>query len=203
MDHGGQAADGGGCAATTGVPHPAGRVPGGRAQGAGTAPAGAGQGGRTPPGGDDGRVLRADRLRVRVLPDELTRWRQAARDSGAASLSGWLRALADQAVATGDDPRAWRADLDKLARDLNAGVGANVNQIAKAVHEARRRGGDAAQNRRIAQAADALAALAADLAALRADLGAVLRPRHGRRKPQGGTTTPRARTGSSRSGAQS
>ncbi|MFL1461618.1 hypothetical protein ACI6QG_05410 [Roseococcus sp. DSY-14] len=137
-------------------------------------------------------MLRADRLRIRVLPAEMDRWRKASRESGAASLSGWLRALADQAVATGDDPKAWRADLARLARDINVGVGANLNQLTTAVYDAQRRGGDAAQGRRLGQMSDALAAMAADLAALRADLGAVLRPRHGRRKQQGGATTPRA-----------
>lgn len=198
MNEEGQAGDGSGAAGVAGALHPARGVQAGRMQGAGRAPAGTGQGGRTARGGEGSRVLRADRLRVRVLPQEMERWREAARESGAPSLSGWLRALADQAVAIGDDPRAWRADLARLARDINAGIGTNLNQVAKSVHEARRRGGDSAQDRYLSQAADALAAMAADLAALRADLGAVLRPRHGRRKRQADATTPQAVTARSR-----
>ena len=194
MTDDGQAGDGNGEAGVAGVLHPARGVQAGRMQGAGRAPARTGRGSRTPCGGDGHRILRADRLRVRVLPQEMERWREAARESGAASLSGWLRALADQAVATGDDPRAWRAALAKLARDINAGIGTNLNQVAKAVHEARRRGGNSAQDQGLSQAADALAAMAADLKALRADLGAVLRPRHGRRQRRADATTPQAVT---------
>lgn len=70
-------------------------------------------------------------LRVRVQQSDLTRWRAAAERQGVHNLSAWLRALADQAVACGTDPAGWRHDLARMLRDLNAGVGNNLNQIAR------------------------------------------------------------------------
>lgn len=97
-------------------------------------------------------------LRIRVLPDELARWRAAAEQQGSQNLSGWLRALADQAAACGEDPRAWRRDLARLSRDLNAGLGNNLNQIARAL-----------------AAEDADAATAEHLARLASELGGLRR----------------------------
>ena len=70
-------------------------------------------------------------LRVRVHDAELARWRASAKQNRVTSLSRWLRAVADQAVACGDDPAAWRRDLAALLRSVNA-IGNNMNQIARA-----------------------------------------------------------------------
>jgi hypothetical protein len=69
-------------------------------------------------------------LRVRVHEAELARWRASAGQHGVHNLSRWLRAVADQAVACGEDPVGWRRDLAVLLRSVNA-VGNNMNQIAR------------------------------------------------------------------------
>lgn len=165
----------------TGELQGAGAVPAPRREGAGTGAAGTP---RTRLTRTD-RAPRQDRLRVRVLPDEMARWRAAAQASGCKGLSTWLRAIADEAAAAGDDPRAWRADLARVLRDLNAGVGTNLNSLARGVHEARRRGGDRAADARLAAAEGSLAAMAADLAAMRAAILALLAPRRPRRCQSG------------------
>ena len=80
-----------------------------------------------------GQGRRTRLMRVRVQQSDLARWRVAAEGQGVHNLSGWLRALADQAVACGADPLGWRHDLSRMLRDLNAGVGNNLNQIARAM----------------------------------------------------------------------
>jgi hypothetical protein len=83
---------------------------------------------------------RQDRLRVRILPDELRRWRAAARASGAKSLSGWLRAVADEAAVAERDPVEWRRDLAELVRTLRSGVGNDINQVSRRVNAAAKAG---------------------------------------------------------------
>jgi len=77
------------------------------------------------------RIRRTRLVRVRVSEDELQRWRTAAAHHGVTNLSRWLRSLADQTAACGDNPMAWRRDLSRMLRDLNSGVGNNLHQIAR------------------------------------------------------------------------
>lgn len=72
-------------------------------------------------------------IKFRTTPAEERRWRGAA-DSSGMNLSAWLRSLADIAAATGANPADVRAELVALRRDLNAGIGNNVNQIAHAIN---------------------------------------------------------------------
>lgn len=110
------------------------------------------------------RTRRGRLLRVRVHEADLARWREAARRHRVNSLSRWLRAAADQAVACGDDPLGWRRDLSAMLRSLNGGVGNNLNQIARALI-----GGNGLDG-----CADALARIADDLAGLRQEIRAHL-----------------------------
>jgi hypothetical protein len=129
-------------------------------------------------GGEAGRVGRTRILRVRVSEGELQRWRAAATRTGVKKLSRWVRASADQAAACGDDPLAWRRDLAVLLRDMNAGVGNNINQLVRRMAHSDPEG----------PCALALARMADDLAGLRHDvrahlLGGVRSGRRASRQP--------------------
>lgn len=69
-------------------------------------------------------------MRVRMGGDEHARWTAAARAVGHPSLSSWVRALMDEAAATGGDGRAVAAALVALRTELGRGIGNNLNQIA-------------------------------------------------------------------------
>lgn len=74
-------------------------------------------------------TARADRLRIRVLPDEVERWKAAAEAHGMA-VSAWMRAMADEAAATGGNGREVATQLVGLRADLARGIGNNLNQLA-------------------------------------------------------------------------
>ena len=88
------------------------------------------------------RPTREDRLRVRVFPDEIERWQAIAQSHGM-PLSTWLRALADESASIGRDPDDWKRELSRFLRDLNSGVGANLNRIAKHLNAQRKVGNPA------------------------------------------------------------
>jgi hypothetical protein len=97
-------------------------------------------------------------LRVRVHEAELARWRASAGQHGVHNLSRWLRAVADQAVACGEDPVGWRRDLAALLRSVNA-VGNNINQIARTPAC----GGRPADAAMLEQSAEAVTALSREI----------------------------------------
>jgi hypothetical protein len=78
-------------------------------------------------------TARADRLRIRIHPEEMERWKAAAASHGMA-VSAWMRALADEAAATGRTGREITAELIRLRQDLARGIGNNLNQIAHRLH---------------------------------------------------------------------
>ncbi len=134
-------------------------------------------------GGTSKRNRRSRLLRIRVNEDDVQRWQAAAACKGVHNLSRWLRAAADQASACGDDPVAWRRDLAALLRDLNSGVGNNLNQLARRV----------ARDDPEGLCALTLASMAEDLAGLRHDVRVHLlgglhvgRRANRRRMPTGG-----------------
>lgn len=128
---------------------------------------------------------RESRLRVRVLPEEIRRWRAAAAAQGGRSLSGWLRAVADQTAACDGDPLAWRRDLATFARDLNAGIGNNLDRLIAVTSGTR--GLTIETGERLA---DAVAVIADELALLSAAVQAHLL-RNGSPKRRGGCRSPR------------
>ena len=116
------------------------------------------------------RIAREDRLHVRVVPSEMTRWRTIAKAAGL-PLSTWLRGLADEAAATGRDPTAWRKDCQHLLRTLNSGVGNDLNQLTKLLHTERKAG----HQSDLGGAEQALAAMTRDVTAMRGMLTTLLR----------------------------
>jgi hypothetical protein len=85
------------------------------------------------------RPTREDRLRVRVFPEETKRWQAIAKAHGM-PLSTWLRGLADESASIGRNPDDWKRELSRFLRDLNSGVGANLNQIAKHLNAQKKAG---------------------------------------------------------------
>ena len=78
-------------------------------------------------------TARADRLRIRVTEDELSRWKGAAASHGL-PVSTWMRSIADEAAATGQNGRAVAAELAQLRSDIARGIGNNLNQIAHRIN---------------------------------------------------------------------
>lgn len=125
------------------------------------------------------RITRASRtvhLGVRVLPSERVRLAAEAKAAGYRDVSAWCRGTL-LAACGGEAPpvldETASRDLERLRRDLNSGVGSNLNQaLAHAnVH---------AKAGRLVNLDVLLAAVAAAqvaLEALRGDLGKVLGPR--------------------------
>lgn len=74
-------------------------------------------------------MARQDRLRIRVTDEEMQRWRTAAESHGL-PVSAWMRSLADEAAATGQNGRELATQLIALRTDLARGVGNNLNQLA-------------------------------------------------------------------------
>ena len=81
------------------------------------------------------RSRREGFLRVRMGDDEAVRWQTAAEIAGHPSLSSWVRALADEAAATGNNGRSITVALVALRADLARGVGNNLNQLARHANE--------------------------------------------------------------------
>ena len=124
------------------------------------------------------RATRTAFTTVRTLPSEKIRLRAAARRAGYRDVSSWARGLL-LAAATGDAMP--RIDIDALAeiarlrRDLNSGIGANLNQAmlhANACSKAGMAVDDAGLT-------SVVAATKSALEALRTDLQQALKP-HGR-----------------------
>ena len=110
------------------------------------------------------RPRRESMLRVRMGGDEAARWQAAAEATGHPSLSSWVRALADEAAATGTDGRSVAAALAALRQDLARGIGNNLNQLAHRMNT----GGGAAPHELTEAARDVRAASSAVTRALRA-----------------------------------
>jgi hypothetical protein len=72
-------------------------------------------------------------FQMRTTPDERDRWHAAAAERQMTA-TAWLRALADEATATGRNGREVLAELIRLRQDLARGVGNNLNQIAHRTH---------------------------------------------------------------------
>jgi hypothetical protein len=115
------------------------------------------------------RPTREDRLRVRVLPEETKRWQAIAKAHGM-PLSTWLRGLADESASIGRNPDEWKRELSRFLRDLNSGVGANLNQIAKHLN-AQKKAGNPVD---VLACAETLKAIAQDIAVIRRQAEALL-----------------------------
>ena len=124
------------------------------------------------------KATRTAFVTVRALPSEKIRLRAAAKRAGYRDTSAWARGIL-LAAATGEDsPRldeGAAAEIARLRRDLNSGIGANLNQALT----------HANMNARVGTAIDetALAITVVEarhaLEALRLDLQKALKP-HGR-----------------------
>jgi hypothetical protein len=128
------------------------------------------------------RPIREDRLRVRVFPEETERWHAIAKAHGM-PLSTWLRGLADESASIGRNPDDWKRELSRFLRDLNSGVGANLNQIAKHLN-AQKKAGNPAD---VLAFQETLNAIAHDVSIMREQAEALLgasvsRPRRARTK---------------------
>lgn len=115
------------------------------------------------------RRIREDRLRVRVFPEEIERW-QAVASSQGMPLSTWLRGLADESASLGRNSEDWRRDLSAFLRDLNSGIGANLNQIAKHLN-AQKKAGNSAD---VSAFQETLQTIAHDVAIIRAQAESLL-----------------------------
>lgn len=118
-------------------------------------------------------------LGIRMLPSERRAVGAAARRAKAGGASSWAREVL-LAAATGQDLQSLDADavgeLLRLRRDLNSGVANNLNQITRAMNEARKLGKSSDADALVAALAEARAALDQ----VRTDLNRLIAPR-GRR----------------------
>ncbi len=129
------------------------------------------------------RRATADRPRtalfcIRLLPGERRAVNAAARRAGARS-SSWAREVLLAAAADEMPPSLGAGaaeELLRLRRDLNSGIGANLNQAMKMANELRKAGGSVDEGALVAAVTEARDALQA----LRGELGRVIAPR-GRR----------------------
>lgn len=112
---------------------------------------------------------RETRFNVRLMPAERTAMTSAARRSGFRNASEWARtsllaACEKEPVAVASE--ATLTEVARLRRDMNSGVGANLNQVV-AHANAMLKGGQAADGdallRSVEEAREALAALLTDL----------------------------------------
>lgn len=81
--------------------------------------------------GDFARATRTAFVTVRTLPSEKIRLRAAAKKAGYRDTSSWARGILLSATTGEDAPRlddAAAAEIARLRRDLNSGIGANLNQ---------------------------------------------------------------------------
>lgn len=85
----------------------------------------------------NGRAIRTAQAVVRMLPSEMRSARAAAKRGRHPSLSSFVRAL----VLAGDDAplpvldEAVAREVARLRRDINSGIGANLNQITRHANE--------------------------------------------------------------------
>lgn len=116
---------------------------------------------------------------MRVFPSERIAIRAAARRARRAEASAWAREVLLAAAAEEEIPALDEAAVDellKLRRDLNSGVGANLNQTLLIANKLAKIGRAPNENRLLEAVTEAKAALDA----LRADLARLIAPR-GRR----------------------
>lgn len=76
---------------------------------------------------------RSSRLSVRVSPDELERWNNAAHALGHATTADWVRTLLQDAVLSHHCGGTVSRELRQLRGELGR-VGNNLNQLAHASH---------------------------------------------------------------------
>jgi hypothetical protein len=74
-------------------------------------------------------------FQMRTTPEERDRWHAAAAERGMTA-TAWLRALADEATATGRNGREVLTELIRLRQDLARGIGNNLNQLAHRLNSA-------------------------------------------------------------------
>lgn len=125
------------------------------------------------------KATRTAFVTVRALPSEKIRLRAAAKRAGYRDTSSWARGVL-LAAATGDDaPRlddGVATEIARLRRDLNSGIGSNLNQALLHANTNVRAGtaiDEAALATIVSEARDVLEGL-------RSDLQQALKP-HGRR----------------------
>lgn len=116
---------------------------------------------------------------MRLYPGERVAIRAAARRAKREEMSSWARevllaAAAREEVPTLDEEAA--DELRRIRRDLNSGVGANLNQAMRLANELGKAGGSPDEDALAKAVVEAMSAL--DL--LRADLNRLIAPR-GRR----------------------
>jgi hypothetical protein len=78
--------------------------------------------------------------------------------------------LADESASLGRNPEDWRRDLSAFLRDLNSGVGANLNQIAHHLNAQKKAGASAD----VLAFQENLRAIAVDVAVMRHQAEALL-----------------------------
>lgn len=114
-------------------------------------------------------------LHLRLLPSERTRLTAAARRAGRTDTSSWARGTL-LAACDGEDTPMLDAEaskaVERLRRDLNSGVGSNLNQALAHANAAARAGGAMDEDALLAAVASARAAMEA----LHADLQRLLGP---------------------------
>lgn len=85
---------------------------------------------------DNARAIRTAQAVVRMLPSEMRSARAAAKRAKHPSLSSFVRALVlagDAPVPVLDDEAA--REVARLRRDINSGIGANLNQVTRHANE--------------------------------------------------------------------
>ncbi|MBX9660241.1 MAG: hypothetical protein K2X00_16895 [Nitrospiraceae bacterium] len=124
------------------------------------------------------RATRSAFVTVRTLPSEKVRLRAAAKRAGYRDVSSWARGVLLAAAAGEHAPRlddAAATEIARLRRDLNSGLGANLNQAMTHANTNARAGITIDE----AGLSDAVNAAQHAVEMLRADLQAILKP-HGR-----------------------
>lgn len=75
-------------------------------------------------------------IKLRVTPEQEASYKAAA---GVGQMSGWLRMVADDAIAAANDDvvnySELRREIMDLRTDLRRGIGNNINQIAKKANQ--------------------------------------------------------------------
>ncbi len=116
-----------------------------------------------------GRAWRSAYFTLRVLPSEKVRLLAAARRAGHDDTSAWARGLL-MAACDGEAPPAMDtqalAEVARLRRDLNSGIGSNLNQAmlhANAVAKAGEQPDEGGLMEQVRQAREAVEGLRADI----------------------------------------
>jgi len=120
------------------------------------------------------RAIRTAQAVVRMLPSEMRRAQGLARRAGFDCLSAWVRArcvVDDDVFLVLDEGTA--TELVRLRRDLNSGIGANLNQAMLHANTLAREG----RSPDVDALREAVEAARLAVEGLRADVAAVLGPR--------------------------